>query len=158
MNTNSSLDVYSNLCWTQNLLMYQPWSWCGFQTDLMATYEHCRKTSAKKKLKISRLKRPAALVIYLKNCVTECENSSANLAWRTIEYLIKEGVVPPLDPGPVSLSTHVNLHYRFDVVSRQLTGLDDPNPNLRINSAVVEKGVREQTGTGYTRAWYWPTT
>lgn len=72
----------------------------------------------------------------------------------TLEYLIKEGVVPPLDPGPVSLSTHVNLHDRFDVVSRQLTGLNDPNPNLRINSAVVEKGVREQTGTGYTRARY----
>lgn len=94
----------------------------------------------------------------LKKTITGCENSCANLAWRTLEYLIKEGVVPPLDPGPVSMSTHVNLHYRFDVVSRQLTGLDDSNPNLRINSTVVEKGVKEQTGTGYAWAWYWPTT
>lgn len=54
-NTTSSLDGYSNLCWTQNLHVYRPWSWCGFQTDLMAAYEHCRKTSAKIKKRLVKL-------------------------------------------------------------------------------------------------------
>lgn len=47
------------------------------------------------------------------------------------EYLIKEGVVSPPDPCPVGLFTHVNLHHRFDVVAGQLTGLNDPNTNLK---------------------------
>lgn len=46
-------------------------------------------------------------------------------------YLIKEGVVTPLDPCPVGLSTHVDLHHGFDVIPRQLTGLDDPNTDLK---------------------------
>lgn len=67
----------------------------------------------------------------LKSCAAACEDSCAILARRSLEYLIKERVVSPLDPGPVGLSTHMDLHYGFDVVSRQLTGLDDPNTNLR---------------------------
>lgn len=46
-------------------------------------------------------------------------------------YLIKEGVVSPLDPCPVGLSTHTDLHHRLDVVARQLTGLNDPNTDLK---------------------------
>lgn len=67
----------------------------------------------------------------LKSRAAACENACVILARRSLEYLIKERVVPPLDPGPVGLSTHMDLHHRFDVVSRQLTGLDDPNTNLR---------------------------
>ncbi|TNN74622.1 hypothetical protein EYF80_015169 [Liparis tanakae] len=46
-------------------------------------------------------------------------------------YLVKEGVVPPLDPRPVGLSTHVHLHHWFDVVARQLAGLDDSDTDLK---------------------------
>lgn len=124
MNTASSLDGYSSVWWSQTLHVYWPWSWCGFQTDLTAACWRCRKRSAQKQ-NFSRLK------AMLKSCAAACEDSRASLARRSLEYLIKERVVPPLDPGPVGLSTHMDLHHGFDVVSRQLTGLDDPNTNLR---------------------------
>lgn len=43
----------------------------------------------------------------------------------------------------------MDLHHRFNVVSRQLTGLDDPNTNLRgkrtkKNKAAVAESAREQ--------------
>lgn len=47
------------------------------------------------------------------------------------EHLIKEGVVSLLDPRPVRLSTHVDLHHWFDVVSRKLSGLDDSDSDLK---------------------------
>ena len=31
----------------------------------------------------------------------------------------------------MGLAAHVDLHHGLDIVSRQLTGLDDPNSNLR---------------------------
>lgn len=84
----------------------------------------------------------------LKSCSAACENTCAILARRCLEYLIKERVVPPLDPGPVGLSTHMDLHHGFDVVSRQLTGLDDPNTNLRGKTrAAVSEPAREQIHT-----------
>lgn len=76
----------------------------------------------------------------LKSCATACETSCAILARRSLAYLIKERVVPPLDPGPVGLAAHMDLHYGFDVVSRQLTGLNDPNTNLR------ERGRKKKSG------------
>lgn len=45
-------------------------------------------------------------------------------------YLIKERVVSLLDPGPVGLVAHRDLHHWLDVVARQLTGLDDPYADL----------------------------
>lgn len=48
------------------------------------------------------------------------------------QYLIKEGVVSRLDSRPVGLSTHMNLHHWFDVVARQLTGLDDSDTDLKV--------------------------
>ncbi len=48
-----------------------------------------------------------------------------------VKYLIEEGVVSPLDPCPVGLSAHINLHHWLDVVARQLTSLDDPDTNLK---------------------------
>lgn len=45
-------------------------------------------------------------------------------------YLVKERVVSLLDPCPVGLVAHRHLHHRLDVVTTQLTGLDDPNTDL----------------------------
>lgn len=78
----------------------------------------------------------------LKSRAAACENACVILARRSLEYLIKERVVPPLDPGPVGLSTHMDLHHRFDVVSRQLTGLDDPNTNLRGGKKKKKRAVQ----------------
>lgn len=84
----------------------------------------------------------------LKSCAAACENTCAILARRCLEYLIKERVVPPLDPGPVGLSTHMDLHHRFDVVSRQLTGLNDSNTNLRAKKTEQLSQNREQLHSG----------
>lgn len=40
----------------------------------------------------------------------------------------------------------MDLHYRFNVVSRQLTGLDDPNTNLR-----EKKNKKQSSGCRITR-------
>lgn len=149
MNTASSLDRPSSVWSPQTLHVNWPWSWCGFQTDLTAACWHCRKTSGQKKKKFSRLK-PT-----LKSCAAACENSRAILGQRSLEYryLIKERVVPPLDPGPVGLSTRMDFHHGFDVVARQLTGLNDPNTYLREKKAQRWQNQWENRETGaYRRA------
>lgn len=57
------------------------------------------------------------------------------------EYLIKEGVVSSLDPCPVGLFTHTDLHHWFDVVAWQLTGLNYPDTNLK-KHIITEWGWR----------------
>lgn len=47
-----------------------------------------------------------------------------------LSYLIKERIVSTLDSCSVSLAAHMNLHHRFDVVARQLSGLNDTNTDL----------------------------
>lgn len=111
---------------SKSTCVYWPGSWGAYQTDLMAACGHCRRTSVKiqKLYKISMKKNlnwtPRRNLLWLSLCV--------RVMW---EYLIKEGVVSPLDPCPVGLSTHINLHHRLDVVARQLTGLNDPHTNLK---------------------------
>lgn len=47
-------------------------------------------------------------------------------------YLVKEGIVSPLYPCSVSLSTNIHLHNRFDVIPRELSPLYDPDTDLRV--------------------------
>lgn len=153
MDTHRSWDVCST-CWSpQNLQTYWPWSWCGFQTVLMAACEHCRKTSAKhKRVKVSGLRReaksskatPSSTWIHLQKTITKSKYL-CSVVWRGLEDLVEERVVPPLDPGPVGLSTHVDLHHRFDVVPRELTGLNDPNTNLR---------EKKKKNKGQNKCWH----
>lgn len=55
--------------------------------------------------------------------------------WR--DYLIKEGVVSSSDPGSVGLSAHIHFDNWFDVVSRQLSALNNSNTNLVIEDNSV---------------------
>lgn len=47
-------------------------------------------------------------------------------------YLIKEWVISSSNSSPMGLSIYVHLYYWFDVVTRKLPTLDDPNTNLCI--------------------------
>lgn len=70
----------------------------------------------------------------MENRAQQCETNgikgSALYGDASVLYLVKEGVVPPPDPGPVGLPTHIHFHHRFDVVTGQLTALDDPHTDL----------------------------
>lgn len=66
-------------------------------------------------------------------------------------YLIEERVISSSNSSPMGLSVYVHLYYWFDVVTRKLSALDDPNTNLDI--ARKQRGREAAQLTGNKNIW-----